>query len=202
MKLRIKFTKTGPLKYISHLDLIRTMQSSLTRAKLPLWYSEGFTPRPKLVFALPLSVGVESICEFVDIKLIAPIPHDTCDRLQQQFDKHITILQAYEPSLEFQKITLSEYDFIFDNTVEQIPAILNNSLIAEKKTKSGMKTINLHPLIHNFHLIGNTLTATLKSGSATHLSPDLLLTALRESGVSAECRIIRKKIFANEIEFE
>ena len=52
--IRIKFKKTGRLKYISHLDLCRTMQPAMIRAKIPLWYTEGFNPHPKMVFAQPL----------------------------------------------------------------------------------------------------------------------------------------------------
>ena len=58
--LRIKFTKTGALQYISHLDLHRTFSRLLVRKNVPVWYSEGFTPHPRLVFATPLSVGAES----------------------------------------------------------------------------------------------------------------------------------------------
>ena len=65
--LRIKFTKTGALQYISHLDLHRTFSRLLVRLGVPIWYSEGFTPHPRLVFATPLSVGAESLCEYVDV---------------------------------------------------------------------------------------------------------------------------------------
>ena len=66
--LRVRFEKTGKLQYISHLDLLRTMQSALRRAKVDMVYSEGFNPHMKINFALPLSIGIESVCEFMDIK--------------------------------------------------------------------------------------------------------------------------------------
>ena len=65
--IRIKFTKTGALQYISHLDLHRTFSRLLVRCGVSIWYSEGFTPHPRLVFATPLSVGAESLCEYVDV---------------------------------------------------------------------------------------------------------------------------------------
>ena len=58
--MRIKFRKIGRLKYISHLDLQRTFSTGLIRAGIPVWYSKGFNPHPKLVFALTVSVGAES----------------------------------------------------------------------------------------------------------------------------------------------
>ena len=66
--IRIVFRKTGYLRYISHLDLQRTMQRALTRAQIPLWYTEGFNPHPYLCFASPLPVGVNSVTEMFDIK--------------------------------------------------------------------------------------------------------------------------------------
>ena len=73
--IRFRMKKMGSLQYISHLDLVRTMHKVIVRAKLPLWYTEGFNPKPKMVFAAPLSIGTESECEFMDIRLndyIAP----------------------------------------------------------------------------------------------------------------------------------
>ena len=51
--IRLKFKKTGRLQYISHLDLVRTMHKVIIRAGLPLWYTEGFNPKPKMIFAAP-----------------------------------------------------------------------------------------------------------------------------------------------------
>ena len=69
--VRIKFIKVGSLQYISHLDLQRTMARAC-RTKSGLVY-RGFNPHIKLVFAVPLAVGVESICEFLDIRITGDI---------------------------------------------------------------------------------------------------------------------------------
>ena len=68
-KVRIKFSKVGDLMFISHLDLARTMQKIILRSGIDIWYSEGFNPQPKMVFALPLPTGAESVCELLDITL-------------------------------------------------------------------------------------------------------------------------------------
>ena len=62
---RLFYTKTGRLKYISHLDTNRLMQRTLKRSGLPVWYSEGFNPHIYITFALPLALGLES--EYTDI---------------------------------------------------------------------------------------------------------------------------------------
>ena len=65
-KLRLRFEKTGRAIYISHLDLMRTMQRVFLRADCPLKYSEGFNPHALISILLPLSVGVGSVCELMD----------------------------------------------------------------------------------------------------------------------------------------
>src|SRR5579862_3363209 len=66
-RLRVRFTKGEEVRYISHLDLMRTWERILRRAGIKLAHSQGFNPRPRLVFAAPLSVGVTSDAEIVDV---------------------------------------------------------------------------------------------------------------------------------------
>ena len=71
---RLLFEKTGNAVWISHLDLMRLFQRAFKRAGLPLTHSGGFTPRPQVSIALPLSVGVESKCELLDFDLDGQLP--------------------------------------------------------------------------------------------------------------------------------
>ena len=71
---RVFYTKTGRLKYISHLDVNRLMQRALKRSGLPVWYSEGFNPHIYITFALPLALGLESRYEIMDFRLTANLP--------------------------------------------------------------------------------------------------------------------------------
>ena len=68
-RLRVKFGRGRKLKYISHLDLMRLWERGLRRAGVPVAYSEGFNPRPRLSFASPLAVGTTSESELLDILL-------------------------------------------------------------------------------------------------------------------------------------
>ena len=72
-EVRLRFSKTDRCKYISHLDINRCMARALSRAKIPLWYTEGFNPHPYMSFSLPLSLGVESFCESVDLRIVGDI---------------------------------------------------------------------------------------------------------------------------------
>ena len=113
--VRIKFSKTGDLMYISHLDLARTMQRIILRAGLDIWYSEGFNPQPKMVFALPLPTGVESECELMDIKINSYMSNEEImDRLARNFPADMKVLAVYQPEQKFKNIAYAKYkiDFI------------------------------------------------------------------------------------------
>ena len=82
-KLRLRFKKTGRAVYISHLDLMDTIQRAFSRAEYGLKYSEGFNPRPQISIALPLSVGTGSVCEVMDFKL-------RCETALDDFPQRLT----------------------------------------------------------------------------------------------------------------
>ena len=69
MKLRLRFSKTGKVRWTSHRDLARMWERAFRRTQLPLAYSTGFTPRPKVSFGLALSTGHESVAEYLDVEL-------------------------------------------------------------------------------------------------------------------------------------
>ena len=97
-KIRLRFKKTGRAVYISHLDLMHTLQRAFSRAGYELKYSEGFNPHPQISIALPLSVGAASLCEILDFKLradadLAEMP----ERLTAVMPEGIEAIEAYEP---------------------------------------------------------------------------------------------------------
>ncbi|MYG90977.1 MAG: DUF2344 domain-containing protein, partial [Chloroflexi bacterium] len=69
LRIHIRFAAEGPLKYVSHLDLMRVWERVFKRARLPLATSHGFSPRPKIALAAPLAVGVTSEAELLDVLL-------------------------------------------------------------------------------------------------------------------------------------
>ena len=73
MRLRLRFTKLGKIRFLGHRDLARCWERAIRRAELPIAYSEGFSPRPKVHFGLALPTGAASIAEYLDIDLREPI---------------------------------------------------------------------------------------------------------------------------------
>ena len=153
LKVRIKFSKTGSLKFISHLDLQRTMQSSFLRSKLPIYYSEGFNPHPKVVFTPPLSVGVSSLTEFVDVKMLADVSaEEIMEKLNASFPKGLRALACYEPRAKFSDIKWGLYGINLEpcgempaDICEKVQKALSaEEIFIEKFTKKGEpKRVNI-----------------------------------------------------------
>lgn len=116
-RLRARFKLGAEVKFISHLDLIRLWQRAFQRARIPLTYSEGFSPHPKISLAAPLPISVTSDAELMDIYLTQQIsPHFFISALSHQLPPGIEILQAYsialnQPSLQSQ-VRFAEYHVI------------------------------------------------------------------------------------------
>lgn len=76
MRIRLRFTKLGKIRFLGHRDLARCWERTIRRAQLPMAYSEGFSPRPKMHYGLALSTGCESVAEYIDLDLTEPIDLD------------------------------------------------------------------------------------------------------------------------------
>ena len=85
---RALFEKTGTAAYISHLDLMRLFQRSFKRAGLPLTHTKGFNPRPSVSIALPMSLGVESVCELLEFDL--EVDGFSCEEIRDRLNKNLT----------------------------------------------------------------------------------------------------------------
>ena len=148
-KIRVKFSKTGSLKFISHLDLNRTVKSAFLRSKLPIWYTKGFNPHPKTVFSVPLSVGTASLCEFMDFKITEEVSGDViCSTLNSVFPDGLRAIEAYEPTSKFHDIGWADYEIRMeianaDTYVESVKATLNEPIVIEKTTKIGTRTLDV-----------------------------------------------------------
>ncbi len=89
MKTRMRFTKTGSLKFIGHLDCMRFFQKAIRRAKLDVAYSQGFNPHQIMSFASPLSVGLTSDGEYIDIEFNS-LPDMPLDELAKKLSQFMT----------------------------------------------------------------------------------------------------------------
>lgn len=187
--VRLGFTKTGNLQFISHLDLARTMSRIVVRAGVPIWYTEGFNPRPKLVFSLPLSVGTQSECEFVDFKVVEDMPYDEiAGRIEAEFAPEMRVNGVWEPVHKIAEIAWASYDIELhtrkadDDAAREIAEMLKRPLIITKKSKSGEKEIDIAPLIKEsdirFENVALVMRCMLSCDSASYLNPEYLIKAI------------------------
>lgn len=202
---RIKFAKRGSLIFVSHLDFAHSFTRALKRANLPLKYSEGFSPHPKQVFALPLSVGTVGENELCDISLTEDFSHDEVkERLRKAFTSDIEIKDVFEPDVKMGKVKSAKYILSFEDCKEGIESIknaLSDPLPITKTTKSGKeKELDIKSMIYGFDVNVNDTTTeiflNLASSGESYLSPDLVLTSLRKGGldISDEYDITRTEI--------
>lgn len=191
IKVRIKFSKTGDLMYISHLDLARTMQRIILRAGLDIWYSEGFNPQPKMVFAVPLPTGVESVCELLDIKLNSYMSNEEImERLNSNFPADMRAIEVYTPEVKLKEVEYIDYTIkltspkINEETPKQILDLLSSKCMILKKTKSGEKEVDISEYIPKIKTQGGEnsveISAVIASGNEKNLSPELLIEAIRK----------------------
>ncbi len=176
--VRVRFTKVGSLQFISHLDLNRTMKTIMLRAGIPIKYSEGFNPHPKMVFALPLSIGAESVCELLDFKLDRPMAEEELlSRLNGAFPPEMRALEAYEPTVKFTAICYAEYRLENEEDFSVTP-LEADAIVISKRTKSGDKETDIKPLIASYRKEGKTLTCVLNASPESYLNPEYVAKLL------------------------
>ena len=192
-EVRLRFSKTGRLKYISHLDINRAMSRALKRAGIPLWYTEGFNPHPYMSFSLPLSLGVESLCESVDLRITGEITNkEIKDRLNSVLPEDLKIVDVYEDFLYNIEIVYFVYVYKFEFAdkelaLEKIKNVLSSDeILALKKGKQGrkrvMKETNIKSFIDKYSIsIRNdviVLNIRLLAGPEKNLNPSLLFDTI------------------------
>lgn len=201
--VRIVFSKTGRAKYVSHLDLMRTMTRAMRRAQIPLWYTEGFNRHPYLTFAAPLSLGHEGLRETVDIRLEEDMPFDTLvDQINEALPEGIVAVAAAEAVDKAKELVAAEYTLTLhcdENLVTNLLA--QNEISVEKRTKKKtMKTIDIKPHFANAVVTKAgegvcKMDVTLPSGSAENVNPSLFVTALTAFlGRSVKAEFLRKRL--------
>ena len=216
--VRLNFSKTGRAIYISHLDINRMMTRAVRRAKLPMWYTEGFNPHPYLTFALPLSLGQSSDCEYMDIRIEGDITdEEIMNRLNAVLPEGVKILSVSAPLYDAKEIEKALYfvKLIYKDAetaklfAEEAQRLAEGEeLLAEKKGKKGhrkvMKQINLIDFIYDmkFSTADNivNLQCVLAAGNANNLNPTLLIETL-EKQIDVEHEmvyIVRRKLITKD----
>jgi radical SAM-linked protein len=196
------FSKTDKARFIGHLDLLRVFRRVIKIADLPVAYSEGFNPHQKLSIAVPLALGMEGHNEALELEL-NDTPDinivDIKDRLNAALPKGVLIHAARfmgsdekSPAAAASAACYEMQTRHTDALYEQIQILTaRESVIISKKTKRGVKDVDIRPEIISLEVSNDTLRAVLSAGGQRGLKPDLLASAI---GISF-CRCVRVDIY-------
>lgn len=208
MKVRylIKFTKEADIKFVAHLDLMRTIQRVIRRSELPVDYSKGFNPHMSLSIAQPLSVGVYSEGEYMDVVLKEEVdPKEIVERLNKSSASGVRFLDAVKieviPNvkklpqamalIDAARYTIKMHYKDITNFEEEMKSLLSREdWVMTKRSKKGVREVDIKPLVHEIkywvkedEVILNVL---ISSGSREHLAPDLLVKLIQENTTNCD----------------
>lgn len=188
-KYRLKYKKSDEARYISHLDFVRTIGRTFKRAKLPVKYSQGFNPHIVMTVGLPISVGVLSDSEFMDVEMTDTIScSELVDRINEKIPLGLKILDAKrlnESDRPLSKIASAKYlvfaQGIGDTSIETL--LDKDDITVEKKTKKGISSVNIRPDILSLNYLGkdneyDVFEMHLSAGSSANLKPETVLAAM------------------------
>lgn len=207
--VRLFYKKSGPLRFVSHLDMNRFMTRILRLSGVPIWYTEGFNKHPYITFALPLSLGFESEYEIMDFRLSED---DFSISKAEEMIKAVCpngmeIISLAEPVYKAGKIAFADFYCVFSQDsgadAETLKEFLKSKeIIVSKKTKKGEVTkIDITPKIVKKEVLKEkdsvALSLRLPAGGQDNVNPKILINAYFEKIGSKNpyCHITRKMLF-------
>ena len=216
VRYSIKFSKESDIKFVSHLDLAKTIQRIVKRSGLPIKYSKGFNPHMAISIGQPLSVGMYSVGEYLDIEFTEKLEEEFIkDTLNANLPSGIKIHEVVfieerenvkNPPQAMAIVEEAEYEIRIKysdnkNLKQEVEALLGkDEWRIVKKSKSGEKEVDIKPMVKEFHysiledvlLIGTTISC----GSKENLSAQLLaeLINIHTTEVNKEAFIDIKRI--------
>lgn len=215
-RYRLKLTKEGSLKYLSHLDWQNTIIKSLYRSGLKLNFSQGFNPTPKISLGIALPIFVESVTEFIDIEFFDNIGKDELkEKLSKAFPSQIRVMDLKEiprkePSID-NTAEWAEYEFSpIEKDIYPVKSLLydinakfseNEEILIEKKNKKGIKrTIDIKPSIRSISERDNKIVMILKAGQNQEISSLRPDTAMELFKPEIKFDMKRTKFFDGSLE--
>lgn len=214
-KYRLAFQKVGALCFLGHLDLQKVFQRAVKRSKLPVSYSNGFNPHQQMSFALPLPLGMEGLCEYIDIELDIQIDTDEIiDRLNHSLPEGIKIIHAklmeegekssaaliiravYDTVLPYDENLKSRLDELISNILK------HEEIVVTKRTKGGIKESDIRKDIFDITNKSSdesiALEMILSAGSMSNLKADVVIDYIYKKAEIEynpfETRYVRKEL--------
>ncbi len=212
--VRIWFKKDKECRFISHLDLNRVMLRTVFRAKLPIWYTEGFNPHPFITFPLPLSLGFRGESECMDVRFLDENfdLSKVSEVMNMYLPEGIRVYAATECRMKPGDIAFAKFTAKLQSDVlsavelknELCELMLLDEFLVPKKTKSGIKDINVSEYLKLIEIVNTddslNIAVTLPAGSTNNVNIQLLINAL-ESYVKSDVYydITRVGVFDKEM---
>jgi len=200
LRYLIKYTKDNEIKFVAHLDLMRTLQKVIKRSELPIEYSKGFNPHMAVSIAQPLSVGVHSNGEYMDVVLAEELDEKyIMGKMNENTPRGIEILdvvkvvpvEGKKKSQAMAIIDAAKYTIKLKCTeVESVKKIIQSICSLDewniiKKSKNGEKMVNIKPLVYTFdYVVDNPvlcISVLIACGSRDNLSATLLANYMKEN---------------------
>lgn len=194
-KARMKFAKEGCAKYISHLDLMHTMQRAMARCEMPIWFTEGFNQHAYVSVALPLSTGYSGEWELLDFNLLSEdVPINAVQSINAAFPKGLRALEIYSLSqggMPLRDITWSKYriTWSFANGIpghmaKDVSALFERDTVEiMKRSKRGEKVVNMRELMNGFEIAeqdGTLVTEVITAAGNHNMSPEYITRAIEQ----------------------
>ena len=201
MKIRVRFSKQGQMKFIGHLDMVRYFQKVMRRGEIDVAYSEGFSPHQKMSFAAPLSVGVLSKGEYFDMEVNSTLStKEAIERINKHNVEGVKVLsyKLLPDNAKNAMAVMSAADyFVYTDifTDDDITGFINqDSINVIKKTKKSEKEVDIKPLIYSIKKEDNGIFIKLAQGSAQNLKPELVVTALENFTQKSDTSYIYERL--------
>lgn len=191
MKIRIKYAKTGVLRYIGHLDVMRYFQKAIRRAGLDIAYSQGYSPHQLITFAAPLGLGVTSEGEYFDADMNSVTTSaDMVERLNQTMVPGMVVknIVALHEGAKTAMAVVAGSDYLisfregyvqpeeFLSRVDDFYAQETIEILKVSKTKETM--MDIKPFIYDIHVCEDKIYMLLSTGSVDNIKPELVMEAM------------------------
>lgn len=210
-KYRFCYSEGDEVKFISHLDFLRTMVRTFRRANLPVKYSEGFNPHMVMTIGLPLSVGTTTVCDCLEAELTEDIDIPSAiESINAVCPRGIKILGIKKAEgltpLHLIDSALYSASFTTDKTVDISKYIAAPCVMIEKKSKRKINEVNIKDFIRSIELLSpegtsHLVTMHINAGNTSNLKPELVLSSIADffGTTITDIQIERKEIYFEDM---
>lgn len=197
LNVRIRYEQLGEMQFLSHLELMKTLEQIFRKNRVPMIYSQGFNPKPQMTFALPLAVGIQSAVDYLDILIEEDFDLDQFYSIPLPQGLRITGVKVVDDKPLMAEVHSAL--FMIEGDLDALKEGLEGDLQFMKRTKKGMRTRDARQYLLEYEFNPTHLLVHLKAGSVENLKPtDLLLAILKDEARVYAYEITRLAIFDKE----